>query len=53
MESHKVVVIYYFLAFYKVKVGILLNFDFCYFGSESVQSPILLVTHEDRTVRVY
>lgn len=31
MESHKVVVIYYFLAFYKVKVGILLNFDFGYF----------------------
>ena len=38
MESYKVVVIYYILAFYQVKFGILLNFDFGYFwkwqGSE-------------------
>ena len=39
MESHKVVVIYYFLAFYKVKVGILLNFDFGYFSKWKRSEP--------------
>lgn len=50
MESYKVVVIYYFLAFYQVKVEFCCTLTLATFGSDRVHSPVLLVTLEDRTL---
>ena len=42
--------IYYFLAFYQVKLEFCCTLTLATFGSDRVQSPVLLATLEDRTL---